>query len=158
KPTPLPMGRGASEGGVRGALSKIAVDRIEPDSAPAFWWRDRPLPGAARHPLPSGEALWFYRSMSLKMARRLRRSVTVVERLLWRRLRDRQLDGHKFRRQHPLGPYVLDFFCEARKLVIEIDGGQHADQVQHDERRTRWLEERGCRVIRFWNNDVTGNL
>ncbi len=84
--------------------------------------------------------------------------MTVAERRLWAKLRDRQVDGHKFRRQHPLGPYVLDFFCEGSKLVIEIDGGQHAEMAARDAVRTAWLAKHGCRVIRSWNNDVLLNI
>ena len=83
--------------------------------------------------------------------------MTDAERKLWHALRDRQLGGIKFRRQHPLGPYVLDFFSEEHKIVIEIDGGQHADS-QSDEVRTVWLTAHGCRLLRFWNNDVLRNL
>ena len=84
--------------------------------------------------------------------------MTEAERSLWAALRDRRFVDFKFRRQHPLGPYVLDFFCEAHKLVIEVDGGQHADNVVADEKRTAWLKAHGCRVIRFWNNDILANL
>ena len=76
-----------------------------------------------------------------------------AERRLWSRLRKEQL-GVKFRRQHPLGTYVLDFACLDPKWVIEIDGSQHLDQVTHDERRTAWLESQGYTVIRFWANEV----
>lgn len=96
--------------------------------------------------------------MTADRARALRRRMTDAEQVLWRRLRDRRLRGHKFRRQHPLGPYVLDFFCEAVKLAIEIDGGQHATRVEADEVRTRWLNQHGCRVLRFWNDEVLGNV
>src|SRR5438132_1340293 len=96
--------------------------------------------------------------MSIRGARRLRRNLTDAERSLWQNLRDRQLDGVKFRRQHPVGPYVLDFFCEAHKLAIELDGGQHAETLQRDSVRSEWLESQGLRVIRFWNNDVLANL
>ena len=68
-------------------------------------------------------------------------------------MRNRQLDGHKFRRQHPIGIFVADFVCIERRLIIELDGGQHADSAD-DARRTAWLEDHGWRVIRFWNNDV----
>jgi very-short-patch-repair endonuclease len=84
--------------------------------------------------------------------------MTDAERLLWRRLRNRQACEHKFRRQHPIGPYVLDFFCEAAKLAVEIDGGQHAARVDADEARTQWLNDHGCRVLRFWNNEVLENI
>jgi very-short-patch-repair endonuclease len=91
-------------------------------------------------------------------ARYLRRSATDAERALWAKLRNRQLEGLKFRRQYPLGPYTVDFVCFARQLVIEVDGGQHAAAAEQDERRTRWLRERGYMVLRFWNNEVLGNM
>ena len=93
-------------------------------------------------------------AMTVQRARDLRRTMTDAERRLWSHLRSRQLQGYKFRRQHPLGPYVLDFFCEQEKLVVEVDGGQHAVDAERDARRTRWLEAHGCRVLRFWNNEV----
>jgi very-short-patch-repair endonuclease len=83
--------------------------------------------------------------------------MTDAERRLWSKLRNSQLNGEKFRRQHPLGPYVLDFFCERTNLAVEVDGGQHAEQAEADLARTRWLESKGCRVIRFWNNEVLSN-
>ncbi len=93
-------------------------------------------------------------------ARRLRRSLTDVETKLWQRLRRDQLNGLNFRRQHPVGLYVLDFYCPAIRLAIELDGGQHNfhRQKQADERRTRWLEANGIKLIRFWNNDITSNF
>jgi very-short-patch-repair endonuclease len=91
-------------------------------------------------------------------ARELRRELTVTEQLLWSRLRRRQVSGHKFRRQQVLGPYIVDFACLEKKLVIELDGGQHADRRRYDERRTRWLEQRGFRVLRFWDNQVLAEL
>ena len=87
-------------------------------------------------------------------AKRLRRSSTDAERKLWRYLRSRQLGGHRFRRQQPLDPYIVDFVCLDSKLVVEVDGGQHTERVGCDERRTRWLESQGFRVLRFWNNQV----
>jgi len=84
--------------------------------------------------------------------------MTEAERLLWRALRDRQLAGFKFRRQHPVRPYVVDFVCIERKLVVEIDGGQHAQQVAKDAVRTTVIQAKGYRVIRFWNNEVLENL
>ena len=90
-------------------------------------------------------------------ARQLRRDQTDAEQRIWARLRDRQLCGAKFRRQHPIGPFVADFCCPQRKLVVELDGGQHADDVVADQKRSRFLEERSYRVLRFWNHDVLGN-
>lgn len=95
--------------------------------------------------------------MSVAKARSLRERSTEAERLLWSKLRDRRLAGHKFRRQHPIGPYVADFVCLAGNLVVELDGGQHGSHVEADERRTRWLEHRGFRVVRFWNNELIEN-
>ena len=95
--------------------------------------------------------------MSVGKARALRRAETRAERLLWSRLRDRRLGGQKFRRQHPLGPYVVDFLCTEKWLVVEVDGGQHAARVASDQARTCWLESRGVRVVRFWNNEVLEN-
>ena len=87
-------------------------------------------------------------------ARQLRRDQTDAEQTLWARLRDRQLCGAKFRRQHPVGPFVADFCCTQRRLVVELDGGQHAVEVAADHKRSRFLEEQGYRVLRFWNHDV----
>ncbi len=94
-------------------------------------------------------------------ARRLRlENATEAEKILWRHLCNRQINGAKFRRQHPLGPYVLDFVCLERGLVVELDGGQHAmpDQAGRDERRTDYLNARGFQLLRFWNNEVMGNI
>ena len=92
-----------------------------------------------------------------RRARQLRRNMTDAERVLWRALREISLP-HKVRRQHPIGRYVADFAIPACKLVIEIDGGQHADAVEADARRTQELSAKGYRVIRFWKNEVLGNL
>lgn len=89
---------------------------------------------------------------SLRHARGLRREATDAERALWRCLRAGQLEGTKWRRQHPIPPYVVDFCCVAARLVVELDGGQHDEP--RDAPRTRALEARGWRVLRFWNNDV----
>jgi len=83
--------------------------------------------------------------------------MTDTERKLWYALRDRRLNGAKFRRQVPIGPYVADFVCFDARLVIEVDGGQHADSVS-DGIRDRWFEANRFRVLRFWNNDVLTNL
>ncbi|MBL28339.1 MAG: DNA (cytosine-5-)-methyltransferase [Rhodospirillaceae bacterium] len=89
------------------------------------------------------------------LARHLRKQSTDAERLLWRHLRRGQLEGFHFRRQVPLGPYVVDFLCRSLKLAIELDGGQHEESA--DRNRTAWLEARGYRVLRFWNNDLLAN-
>ena len=89
-----------------------------------------------------------------EIARKLRRTSTDAERKLWHYLRNRNLDKQKFRRQHPLPPYVVDFVCLESKLIVELDGGQHLEQGSRDEKRTAFLESLGFRVIRFWNDDV----
>jgi very-short-patch-repair endonuclease len=91
------------------------------------------------------------------LARRLRRDSTGAELRLWNKLRSRSLDGHKFTRQQPLGRYVVDFLCRERRLVIEVDGGQHDDSPQ-DRLRDQWLNEHNYRVLRFWNNEVMSNI
>ena len=92
--------------------------------------------------------------------RHLRRVSTDTERLLWHHIRDRQLDGAKFRRQHAIGPYILDFYCPERQLAVELDGGQHLTNVgiEADARRTRELEQCGVRVLRFTNAEVLTEL
>jgi len=84
--------------------------------------------------------------------------MTDAERVLWLALRDGRLAGHKFRRQVPLGPYILDFVSFAGKLIIEVDGGQHAERTAYDARRSAFLEREGFRVIRFWNTEVLTSL
>jgi very-short-patch-repair endonuclease len=96
--------------------------------------------------------------MRSEFAKSLRQNATAAERRLWSRLRNRQLDGHKFRRQVPLGLYIADFACLSERLVVEVDGGQHAWRATTDAARTAALEARGYRVLRVWNNDVLGNL
>ena len=91
-------------------------------------------------------------------ARRLRKNRTDAERVLWGRLRRKQLDGMRFRQQVSLGSYVVDFLCPEQRLIVEVDGGQHALATLADSQRTAWLESRGFRVMRFWNNDVLTNL
>jgi very-short-patch-repair endonuclease len=87
----------------------------------------------------------------------LRQSQTDAERKLWWRLRDRRLTEFKFRRQHPIGPFVADFCCTEAKLVIELDGGQHTVQRSSDSARTEFLEAQGYRELRFWNNEILTN-
>ena len=91
-------------------------------------------------------------------ARRLRRELTPAEKKLWPHLRDHQMFGVNFRRQYPIEPFIVDFYCPACKLVVEIDGDTHADLQPRDAARTAKLEEIGCRVVRFTNSDVHENL
>src|SRR4051812_25053481 len=93
----------------------------------------------------------------VKFARRLRRNQTDAERVLWFRLRDRRLDGWKFKRQVAIDRFVVDFFCADGKLIVEIDGGQHEQEKDRDRNRTEILEAMGYLVLRFWNNDVMQN-
>ena len=92
------------------------------------------------------------------LARRLRQNMTGVELLLWSRLRRRQLGGYRFRRQVPLGPYVVDFACYARRLVIEVDGPSHDTTVERDAAREEWLKARGFRILHFRAEEVLQGL
>jgi very-short-patch-repair endonuclease len=96
--------------------------------------------------------------MAKDFARALRRRMTDAERKLWRLLRSGRFEEFKFRRQQPLGPYVADFVCFDRRLVIEIDGGEHFRRAKADAIRTKWMEAKGYRVIRFWNSQVLGKV
>lgn len=87
-------------------------------------------------------------------ARRLRTNQTDAEQFLWHLLRNRAFGGHKFRRQHPAPPYVLDFYCNEQKLAVELDGGQHAEQSEHDAMRDAFLERHGIQTLRIWNHDL----
>jgi very-short-patch-repair endonuclease len=80
--------------------------------------------------------------------------MTDAERLLWRHLRNRELDGWKFRRQYPVGSFIVDFICVEKNLVIEVDGGPHGENVEQDIQRSAYLNRMGYRVFRFWNNQV----
>ena len=88
--------------------------------------------------------------------RELRQSSTEAEQRLWYLLRDRRLKGFKFRRQHKIGPYYVDFVCLKARLVVEADGGQHTARASYDAARTHYLEWKGFRVLRFWNDEVLG--
>ena len=94
------------------------------------------------------------------IARKLRQSSTKEERVLWQLLRNRQFKNLKFKRQFPIGNYVVDFVCEEIKLIIELDGGQHnePENIEADKVRTEFLESKGFKVIRFWNNEIDKNL
>ncbi len=96
--------------------------------------------------------------LTKKLQRTLRKNMTFAEQKLWSTLRFGQMSGYKFRRQHPFGNYILDFVCLEKKLIIEVDGSQHMDQPDCDEVRTKFLENAGFRVLRFWNNEVLNEL
>lgn len=87
-------------------------------------------------------------------AKQLRKTFTDAERSLWQKLRNRELAGWKFRRQHSIGPFIVDFVCIEKKLILEVDGGQHAENTDSDAKREEFLKENGYKVLRFWNNTV----
>ena len=96
----------------------------------------------------------------IALARKLRRSQTDAEKGLWARLKNKQLKGVKFRRQQPLGSYIVDFVSFERKIIVEVDGGQHNEREarERDKERAAWFEERGYQVLRFWNDEVLVNM
>ena len=108
----------------------------------------------------SGRGARFSRTCAMTVrAKKLRHNMTDAETRLWYALRRGQLNGCSFRRQHPVGPFTLDFYCPSLRLAIELDGGQHAGlRKQADDRRSRFLAEQNTAVIRYWNNDIFGNL
>lgn len=91
------------------------------------------------------------------IAKTLRKQSTHAEKFLWKHIREKQLEGFKFRRQEPIGKYIVDFVCFQKQVVIEIDGGQHAGNVT-DRERDNWLRRQGYKVLRFWNNEVLTNI
>jgi very-short-patch-repair endonuclease len=93
-------------------------------------------------------------ALNVERARQLRKNLTDTERFVWARLRSRRFTGYKFRRQMPIGPYIVDFICLERRLVLELDGGQHVKQMDYDAKRTRWLESQGFEVLRFWDHEA----
>jgi len=94
----------------------------------------------------------------ITFARELRKNATIAERKLWHRLRSRNFMSLKFRRQEPIGNYIVDFVCYEYKLIIELDGGQHNEFSEKDIPRTKALEKEGYKILRFWNNDVINNI
>lgn len=105
--------------------------------------------------------LYTFNNPNFKTVRQdLRKQMTDPEMLLWSRIKNQQLDGHKFRRQYSIGPYIVDFYCPRLKLVIEIDGGQHAEREneEYDRSRTDYFKSMNIKVVRFWNNEVLNNL
>ncbi len=99
-------------------------------------------------------------SIRRNAAKKLRANTIPHERILWRALKELPIEGSHFRRQAPIGPYIVDFFCPAKRLIIELDGGHHNEDAvaARDLDRQRWLEHEGYRVIRFWNTEITGDL
>lgn len=95
---------------------------------------------------------------NLEFAQKLRTDMTEAEKKLWAQLRARRLSGRKFKRQVPIGSFIVDFVCLEEKLIIEVDGSQHTDEIGYDENRTNFLERHGYNVVRFWNNDVMARM
>ena len=96
----------------------------------------------------------------IEKSRELRKNMTVQERKLWNIIRNRQFFGYRFRRQFPIGQYIVDFVCREKKIIIEIDGGQHNEinNIEYDKKRTEFLNSEGFKVIRFWNNEIDNNI
>lgn len=125
-------------------------------------WAGR-VPGLEKYRSASGQSRRVYREIQdpalYERAREMRVNPTPAEAALWQALSGRRLEGFKFRRQAPFGHYIVDFYCPAARLVVEVDGLQHEeDQAEYDEARTQWLENKGLRVIRFRNEDVLQRL
>ena len=143
--------------------SPLEMESARHACASRTWFTNHsPLEGESargRSPQSSrwGEMKRSYTQQTLERAKTLRQSQTDAEGLLWHYLRRKQLDGYKFRRQQPIGPYIVDFACMSRKLVIELDGGQHAERHAYDETRDDYLRGKGYRILRFWNNEVFQN-
>jgi len=104
-----------------------------------------------------GEGNYKMAQFLIKTAKALRKRSTDVEIVLWRHLRAKQMEGLKFRRQQPIGDYIVDFVCFEKKIIIEVDGGQHAVETVRDAERDDWLRNQGFTVLRFWNNEVLTN-
>ena len=142
---------------LRGAGPSLPLEGGGEDSSPSPFQGEGRGEGAsvasqtaARLPKDKQQTLLLY-------ARSMRRQPTPPEQRLWNALRRRALDGHLFRRQAPVGPFILDFYCPACAIVVEVDGATHADPAT-DRNRDAWLHAHGIRVLRFWNNDVMANL
>src|SRR5437868_10158909 len=110
--------------------------------------------------LSPGEVRMISTSIRRAAAKRLPANTTPHERALWRALKEIPMDGTHFRRQAQIGPYVVDFFCPAKRLIIELDGGHHSEDetAKHDRERQLWLEQEGYRLVRFWNSEINDDL
>jgi very-short-patch-repair endonuclease len=97
-------------------------------------------------------------SLIIDKAKYLRTTLTDAERKIWQVVRAKRFGKSKFKRQERIGFYIVDFVCYQKKIIIEIDGKQHLDNVEYDSQRTKWLEEQGFRVLRFWNDDILSNI
>ena len=94
----------------------------------------------------------------LDNAKNLRKNQTEAEKLLWKHLKAKQINGFKFRRQHPMGKFITDFICLEKKLVVELDGGQHVLNKEKDIERDKWFYNEGFEVLRIWNNEIFHNI
>jgi very-short-patch-repair endonuclease len=120
-----------------------------------------PSPPRRRCPPRADEVIEGRKSMgNLDKAKKLRKNQTPQEVIVWSRLRNRGFKNLKFRRQYPIGKYIVDFICLEKKIIIELDGWQHKEEKQerYDKERSKFLEKLGFRILRFWNNDVNNNL
>ena len=116
-----------------------------------------PKQPTAVSPRPSGERARVRGQPKKSRPQLLRTNATDAEQKMWYFLRNRQFEQFKFRRQHPISVYIVDFVCLEQKLIVELDGGQHAEKTAYDLRRTKTLREKGYRILPFWNNDVLQN-
>ena len=161
-PTPLPFQERTKGGVMKDRIAKSLIKPVKHVPSP---WKGEGQDGGERYqgptplhphpgPPPSRGREHNKRLLNTRRARTLRKNMTDTESCLWSRLRKRQINGCKFRRQFPLDRYIVDFVCLEARLVIEVDGGQHAEQTANDEMRDKWLASQGFRVLRFWNHDV----
>ncbi len=121
------------------------------------WGEESENQGRSPQMLRWGEIKRQYTQQAQTYSKALRQNLTNAERLLWHYLRNKQLDGYKFRRQQAMGNYIVDFVCLSKKIIIELDGGQHQEQQSYDSQRDNFLQQQGYKVLRFWNNDVFNN-
>jgi very-short-patch-repair endonuclease len=128
-----------------------------PDPLPPRWEREHKRRAIVHRAIQHGERHMHGHVRKTGVARRFRRNSTIAEQRLWYQPRSRSLCGMKFVRQEPVGPYIVDFVCREHRIVVEVDGGQHCKN-ERDLLRDQWLHDHGYRVLRFWKNDVLGNI